>query len=105
MNRFLKIAYLVIFFTALALPSLHFFGVKESWHKIYGAERIPALPALTLKGFVDRSYQSTLTEHFSKAFFLRSTFYTTSRQITGKTLEQFLHYMKQTWIYSHLQKI
>ena len=81
MNRFLKIAYLVIFFTALALPSLHFFGVKESWHKIYGAERIPALPALTLKGFVDRSYQSTLTEHFSKAFFLRSTFYTTSRQI------------------------
>ena len=37
MNRFLKIAYLVIFFTALSLPALHFFGAKESWHKIYGA--------------------------------------------------------------------
>ena len=81
MNRFLKIAYLVIFFTALSLPALHFFGAKESWHKIYGAERIPALPTLTFKGFVDRSYQTTLTEHFSKAFFLRNTFYSTQRQI------------------------
>ena len=32
MNRFLKIAYLVIFFTALSLPALHFFGAKESGH-------------------------------------------------------------------------
>ena len=81
MNRFLKVAYLVFFFTALALPSLHFLGAKETWRKIYGAERIPDLPALTFRGFVDRSYQSMLTEHFSKAFFLRNTFYTTQRQI------------------------
>ena len=82
MNRFFKIAYLVVFFAALALPALHFFGAKETWHRIYGAERVPDAPALTFKGFVDRSYQSTLTEHFSKAFFLRNTFFTTQRQIS-----------------------
>ena len=81
MNRVLKITYLCIFFVALAVPSLHFFGVKESWHKIYGAERTPSIPLLTFKSFADRSYQSTLTEHFSKAFFLRNTFYSTQRQI------------------------
>ena len=82
MNRFLKIVYLVFFFTALALPALHFFGAKETWHRISGAERIPDAPTLTFKGFVDRSYQSTLTEHFSKAFFLRNTFFTTQRQVS-----------------------
>jgi len=81
MNRSLKIAYLVVFFVALAVPMLHFFGVKESWHKIYGSERIPKVPDLTFDGFVDGSYQQTLTEHFAKSFLLRHTFYTTSRQI------------------------
>lgn len=81
MNRFLKIVYLAVFFVALAVPALHFFGAKETWHRIYGAERIPDIPALTFGAFADRSYQSTLTEHFSKAFFPRSTFYSTQRQI------------------------
>ena len=81
MNRMLKITYLVVFFVVLALPSLHYFGAKESWHKIWGWERIPENPSFTLKSFADRSYQTTLTEHFSKAFFLRNTFYTTARQI------------------------
>ena len=81
MNRFLKIIYLVFFFAALAVPAFHFLGATESWHRIYGAERVPELPTMTFRGFVDRSYQSTLTEHFSKAFFLRNTFYSTQRQI------------------------
>ena len=81
MMRSLKVAFLVVFFAALALPALHFLGVEESWHKIYGAERVPKAPEITFRGFADRSYQSKLTEHFSKAFFLRHTFYTTARQI------------------------
>jgi len=82
MNRSLKVVYLVVVFVALALPSLHYFGAKETtWHKIWGWERIPANPAFSLAGFADRSYQTTLTEHFAKSFFLRHTFYTTSRQI------------------------
>ena len=81
MMRLQKVVFLVIFFAALALPALHFLGVEESWHRIYGSERVPKAPDFTFKGFVDRSYQSTLTEHFSKAFLLRHTFYTTARQI------------------------
>jgi len=81
MNRILKVVYIVIFLAALAVPSLCFFGVKETWRKLYGVERIPDAPKFTLAGFADRSFQKDFSERFAKTFIPRTLFFVNVMQL------------------------
>jgi len=80
MNKALKIVFASVFFALLALPTLHYFGVKEDWTPLYGWERKVGIPELTFAGFTNRTYQAQLTEEYSKYFFLRKTFLKTTLQ-------------------------
>jgi len=73
MNKALKIVFASVFFALLALPTLHYFGVKEEWTPLYGWERKVGIPELTFAGFTNRTYQAQLTEEYSKYFFLRKS--------------------------------
>ena len=81
MKKIVKVLYVVLFFAALAVPSLVFFGVKETWRKLYGWETVPAAPAFTAKGFADRSFQKTFSERFAKTFVPRTFFFVNVMQL------------------------
>ena len=81
MVKCLKFVFCLVFFAALALPSLHLFGVKEDWIKLGGYEtRTKAVP-FTFANVTNRTYQSTATEDYAKSFFLRKTFLTTAYEL------------------------
>lgn len=92
MNKTLKIVLCVVFFGLLALPPLHFLGVRENGLKIYGYERACDVPSLTLANFRNRSFQSAFTEDFSKNFFLRKTFLKTAYQLREAMNFGLFHY-------------
>ena len=81
MKKIVKVLYAVLFIAALAVPSLVFFGVKETWRKLYGWETVPAAPAFTAKGFADRSFQKTFSERFAKTFVPRTFFFVNVMQL------------------------
>lgn len=81
MHKIIKVLYAIIFFLALAVPSLTFFGVKETWRTLYGWESTPAQPTFTIKSFRDRSFQKVFTERFAKTFIPRTFFFVNVMQL------------------------
>ncbi len=81
MNRIARICYLLLFAAAMALPCLTFFGVKETWRRLYGWESIPDAPKFTWAGFADRSFQNVFAERFAKTFIPRTLFFVNAMQL------------------------
>jgi hypothetical protein len=65
---------------ASALPSLHLFGVKD-FIKLAGFIKVAPIAKLTVRSFVDRSYQTSLEASYSKSFFLRGLLFKTRCQV------------------------
>ena len=92
MNRFLKTLLCVVFFGALAVPTLFFFGAREDFVHLYGWEKKATPQPLTLENFKTRKFQDAFVETFSKQFFLRRTFLKTAYQLREWTNFGLFHY-------------